>query len=377
MNNSFARVFVDDTDPDISYGNGTWSTSYVDASLQPSWGTSPMYGTLHVLEPNPTSPAQMVYEYNGTDVAAHLRVDGGLSVDAFCTLDGKPLFPQKNHSRFICGTIGAVAEGKHQLLIVFPSDQNVLFDYLEYSTSTPEASAMDIIYDSFTPLSKPGDALDFSFLGHSIGVYVSWDEGLSDVNPSNLMYTIDNGPPQYFTVQNPINYINPLDEPQILLQTSQYPLEEHNFHLEFLPPAADNQTVLNIHSIIVQNSETHLGTNLTAFPANQASPTSVGSLSGPTNQPVNIGAIIGGVLGALAAISLLFLVLFVISRRRRARARKTAAFRSVFAMSLRRGANDEHLGHDDRTSSAAKFSLEDSDHDRVDILSLPRLKRDG
>ena len=170
-----------------------------------------------------------------------------------------------------------------------------------------------------------------------MGVYVSRDQDSPKNASSNLMFSIDNGPAVNFTVTNPVNLTNALDEPQLLLQTMQFPSGEHRFHLEFLPPAQVNQTIIKLHSIVVQNSESTLERNLTAFPANETVlvsaappslvPTEISHISALSRHAEIslIGIIIGSLVGAFAAVGIIFLILRILFGRRRLASSKVSS----------------------------------------------------
>ena len=64
MTLSGRKIFVDDTDPHIKYGNG-WTAERFTAANDTNFPISPLYGTLHVFKYGSLLSTNLSYEYNG------------------------------------------------------------------------------------------------------------------------------------------------------------------------------------------------------------------------------------------------------------------------------------------------------------------------
>ena len=78
-----------------------------------------------------------------------------------------------------------------------------------------------------------------------------------------MTYTIDDYPPQNFTIANPASIVNDVVGAFRILQTPSYPLGQHHFHLVF--HGSNESAPFVLDQIIIQNSTSHV--SLQSFPA--------------------------------------------------------------------------------------------------------------
>ncbi|KDR72365.1 hypothetical protein GALMADRAFT_213363 [Galerina marginata CBS 339.88] len=339
-------IFVDDTDPNIEYGDG-WILESFSRTTPGSNGTlfisPPIYGSLHV----PVTPqaANLPYTFNGTEVAAYFMNAGNTNSASFgCTIDGlDALVAHADYDRLTCRNRNSLADGTHQIIMrVTPSDFDsgnpISFDYLIYMPSDNETSG-DVLYTAGDPaikLSRPQGngsitgynpiVFDFDFNGYSMSLYGVFGN-ISSASASNVAsYSIDGQSPLIFTPSD--DTIKGIT--QLIVQTSRYPLGQHHFHLDF-----DSRASLNITQIIVQNTTITLRDgNVDPFPTPVSASQSqsflpVSSLPALPNMPnvqteetkaIPRGIMIGGITGGALIILILIItlrIIFVIRRRRK------------------------------------------------------------
>ncbi|KAF9550760.1 hypothetical protein CPC08DRAFT_715223 [Agrocybe pediades] len=332
MSNPTPQIVVDDTNPRIQYG-GHWQSQVITDpnSLEHEISTiTPLYGTLHVSVASTLGATNTVdLEYDGSDFEAHFRAPGLESAsDPGCTLDGHEMEIFGDRDTFFCASRLPVTQGHHTLSLTFNASELFEFDYVKYSTTPDLIDGDDLVYEiknsTLANLTSSGDSFSFSFNGFSTGLYVLFEaEGSQSLQPSNLSYTVDDGPELFFQFSNPVNPVNPDNEGQLLIQTPQFTPGDHTFLLRLLPSADENQTPVLIQSYIVQNSTTTFGLNLTAVPANQG-PDPDSSTTAPmsalsTGGKTPAGVVAGSTIGSIVFVALVVLVALIMVRHRRRR----------------------------------------------------------
>ncbi|PPQ76355.1 hypothetical protein CVT26_010180 [Gymnopilus dilepis] len=335
------RIFVDDNDPAIEYGPG-----WVFQPLKPgdeALTFTPLYDTLHAFSPSYGLPrSNFTFIYKGSDVTAFFEHGAGNESGlTACTVDGVQKVVAQIGTSVQCTSGVPLADGTHTLFVEV--NLETTFDGIQYTPFTGNDAVGDVIYapmdselkrqpswnlsDPMEPL-PPGGSFDLDFIGYSLSMYADFAYKFFELPPnSNLTYSIDNYPPQNFTISNPANSLDDSVFQFRVLQTPLYPMGLHHFHLVF---RGTNETVpFLLNQIIVQNSTAHGTLNIQPFPTTLSAASSQPTTSpvvSETQQPQGLSDVhtkshvamwIGISIGIIAILLLVTGILWYCRRKRR------------------------------------------------------------
>ncbi|KAF4612983.1 hypothetical protein D9613_010735 [Agrocybe pediades] len=333
------QIFVDDSDPSIVYnGNNAWvAVTNVSTVPQPFVvpARGPFYGTIHQVKGNAT----LSYIYNDGKRTSSLLDE--LAGNFFCPNPGDileaPGDGQHNLTISITlvspNTIATPLRSHFDGLFYTPSNQSYAAEVRNADVAYGLQQALDagMNFTSGKPPSVssphlfPGDGFDFDFEGTSMAVYVSSSGIHPTTVPSNLSYSIDDGPSINFTLENPFTFNNSVS--QLILQTPQYAQGRHHLHFDFLGPV-NNDTACTLDALIVQNAPGTRALELVPFPPVPSNgTTSAAQQTAPTHSPTtnttshHTSRTVIAVAATLSAVLAIFILSTLYIKRRSGRRR--------------------------------------------------------
>jgi len=202
------------------------------------------------------------------------------------------------------------------LIQVENTDSSIL--YAGPWNTTPVVATQPNFDSTLHSTNSPNASLVYSFTGTFIAVY-----GLYHPGPTpNVSFTVDSGPPA--PLLNPPAQISSDISQSLFYQSPILPSQSHTLTVNV---GENNQGEFTVDYLLVQ----------TAATSSTATPPAASSTLASKSSSVNVGAIAGGVLGAVAIIIILVIaIVYILQRNRYPTSTPENKTSSAFAQRIRR-----------------------------------------
>ncbi|KAJ7044242.1 hypothetical protein C8F04DRAFT_1228640 [Mycena alexandri] len=333
---------VDDTNPAIQYGTNGWYV--VDPGTLGAGNFGPIYQeTSHATT---SSNSTLSFPFDGTTITVFgtimVTTDPATNatdptwecfVDEIPISNPQPKFEFAENNWVLCDQ-PQIAAGSHELTVKVQSKGRAFYlDYLVY-TPLPNATfnSAVLIYPNTDPSVSYGEGwstfggengtnvkdaqVALNFHGTSASLYGFVPTELAH-NATWATYSIDGDIPVNFTLEGLPSPNSPTNYNVLLFTTPTIPNTEHNLVVSY---GGDSQhTPLVVGDFYVATASSATSNSSSSNSSSGPSPSPSSSLVSSTSKHSRVGAIVGGLLGALAILALLAgLALFCQRRSRRA-----------------------------------------------------------
>ncbi|KAG6907828.1 hypothetical protein DXG01_007264 [Tephrocybe rancida] len=325
------QVVVDDSNPQIKY-SGTWFTDFTgkdDIGILGPIFNKTSHGT--------SGNNSLAFSFVGTSITV-FGTTGLTQVDPTweCVVDNFSIrlpdsLTMDNNNVAICQELG-LEQGPHELVVkVTTQGTPFWFDRLLYTPSPDATFQNDAVFlvnssDSSVQYSSGwaswadvanitqvrGSTAKFDFVGNSVTLVANICPLPSGSTPIMVSISIDNGPEDDIWIpdvprDNKVYYNEPI------YTTPDLNLGPHSLLLTYKGDSAGTPAFVLDHMLVQNGSLSRLAaTPVSSASTARTTPTSDTPLGNPAHQ-LPTGGIVGGVIGGLAIISLLFFLLWTLN----------------------------------------------------------------
>ncbi|KAH9484880.1 hypothetical protein JR316_0001782 [Psilocybe cubensis] len=349
----YQLVIVDDTDTDSIKYTGPWFASKSSQFDYIGSFGKPFGGTLHGTKSN----ASFSFTFSGTSVDFFTTQEGNNSSSSAvfsveCRVLVSNLYssgvlsPMMAGSRLRFCNIPTMLDGEHTVIVnvaleANSAGQTFWLDYITYrpSPETPLDNALVAVYTPdprlqfgsgwtsaeqnysgfIIPMGNKTTARHSTFTMDFIGKSLTWfgfKNMTVDFESTTATYSVDDGPPTTFNISGTTRTQNvePLAHQEIFFQTPTYSLGHHTLKVVYDGDAQENSHPLTLNYIVIHNGSSDAAAAIPSNPVT-SDPTDDQTIA-PPNSKSPVGPIVGGIVGGLTIIALIFMLFFLRRRRR-------------------------------------------------------------